>query len=206
MMVTCVLKCKFQKINKNENSLMHCALGFWTTVHHSILFNMNHLKTMIKTCNSDLVFPCRTTVSRWIVDMSNKYKIEVKDRLWIIVGKVSVTMDSWKSRMFRGYLTITLHYIDEDWEMKSKLLEFVRFPTPHNAGDTWKLLLDILEKWDLTSNIQAVITETATKMNAAMRLLRTMINKLMQTCSSVEDVRVALPYWLIREPKIVCSF
>ena len=49
-------------------------------------------------------------------------------------GKVSIKPDAWSSRMYKGYMVVTAHWIDSSWNLQSAVIDFNRFLTSH-TGD-----------------------------------------------------------------------
>lgn len=72
------------------------------------------------------------------------YCIEMRDSFKSIPGKANITTYAWLSRVYKGYLTTTLHWVDRNLVMHSIVLEFVRFSTPHNTETAATLLADIM--------------------------------------------------------------
>lgn len=89
-----------------------------------------------------------------------------------ICGKVSLTTDAWSSRIFRSYMAITTHWIDVDWNLKSTLLNFVRFPAPHDGISVKNILVDELECWGLSQKLMAVTTDNGSEMLLGTELLQ----------------------------------
>lgn len=86
---------------------------------------------------------------------------KVKDKLREVIReqtalKVSVTVDGWSSRMFRSYVVITEHCVDKNWKLQTILLDFVRFPSPHDGESVKDLLECGLSQWNLLSKVTAV--------------------------------------------------
>lgn len=86
-------------------------------------------------------------------------------------GKMSFTTDAWSSRIFRSYMAITAHWIDADWNLKSTLLNFVRFYSPHTATNVKTLLLEELENWNISNKVMALTTDNGSEMVAGTTLL-----------------------------------
>lgn len=66
-------------------------------------------KKMIQLSNRDLKIASRQTIPRKIFGMEETNKIRIKDLLGKALGRVSLTADEWKFRIFRGYKEITVH-------------------------------------------------------------------------------------------------
>ena len=46
---------------------------------------------------------------------------------------ISITTDAWTSQATTSYLTITVHAIDEKWNLVSRVLQTREFPQPHDG-------------------------------------------------------------------------
>lgn len=41
-------------------------------------------------------------------------------------GNLSLTVDGWSSRVYKGYVYVTVHWIDYKWEFHSAVLQLAR--------------------------------------------------------------------------------
>ena len=60
-------------------------------------------------------------------DVMKKYEIEkekLKQKLGQIPGRVCLTSYYWTTCTNIGYISLTAHYVDKDWKLKSKILSF----------------------------------------------------------------------------------
>ena len=48
-----------------------------------------------------------------------------------------------------GYMAVTAHWIDADWNLHTTVLEFVRFSTPYTGKSASTVLYNKLEYWVL---------------------------------------------------------
>ena len=82
--------------------------------------------------------------------LPTKYE-EVKERVknqLNLASSVCFTTDIWTSRATQGYMTVTCHFIDELWQMKSFVLETFHLNTSHTAANIAAELTRIAEEWD----------------------------------------------------------
>lgn len=70
----------------------------------------------------------------------------------------ATTSDLWSSRTSEPYLSLTAHYIDQDWNLKSKCLQTAYFPVDHTGEAIALGLSDALESWGLSEDKQVCIT------------------------------------------------
>lgn len=102
--------------------------------------------------------------------------IRVMDKLQCAFGMASLTKDAWFSRIYKGYLSVTVYWIYLPWELKSTELEFVSFHKPHTASATLSLLYEFMEKWRLLDKVRAIKTDSASKMAPAVAQLLSNFN------------------------------
>ncbi|XP_060760348.1 zinc finger BED domain-containing protein 4-like [Neoarius graeffei] len=79
-----------------------------------------------------------------------------------------LTTDMWTSRATEAYLTVTCHIIDENWQMQAYVLETSSFSGKHSADNICSELKRITDEWGITTRIQAVVTDNAVNVVAAV--------------------------------------
>ncbi|KZV18921.1 hypothetical protein F511_17827 [Dorcoceras hygrometricum] len=66
--------------------------------------------------------PCRKTVASECFKLYDKEKVLMKKLLKN--QRLSLTTDCWSSIQNLGYLTLTAHFIDDDWKLQKRILNF----------------------------------------------------------------------------------
>ncbi|KAK7891783.1 hypothetical protein WMY93_023746 [Mugilogobius chulae] len=85
----------------------------------------------------------------------------------------SITTDMWSSVNMTPYMSVTAHFINEDWELISKCLETSYFPESHTAVNLATALGDVLHDWELDEEkLAAITTDNAANIAAAVRTLK----------------------------------
>lgn len=72
-----------------------------------------------------------------------------------------LTEDAWSSMVYKGFMVVTGHYVDKDWEMKSLIIELDRFYNFHTGKAAEDFMEDVIETWNLTERIQSLTTDIA---------------------------------------------
>ena len=84
----------------------------------------------------------------------------------------ALTADLWTSRASHAYTGVTVHYINNTFELKHHLLVTKEFPESHSAANIADELRNIIQEWDLTEqNISAITTDNGRNIAAAAREL-----------------------------------
>ena len=60
-----------------------------------------------------------------------------------------VTTDGWTSIATKGYVTVTVHYINKEWILKSAVLETKELPGSHTAEHLKDAMMTTLNAWNL---------------------------------------------------------
>ncbi len=112
----------------------------------------------------------RKIISRFNVLKENKF---IKQNLNHVNSKVSLTCDIWSSINGRPYLAITVHFIDEKFQMKNFLLDFYLIPFPHDGQQICNKIKEILFQFNFQTKFIAMTTNNAKNNVKGIRLLRT---------------------------------
>lgn len=83
----------------------------------------------------------------------------------------SLTTDIWSSCATEAFVTLTVHYLSDEWEMNSFVLETSGFPERHTAINIADKLNHIADKYTITGKVAAVVHDNAANMVAALNLL-----------------------------------
>jgi hypothetical protein len=92
------------------------------------------------------------------------------------VPKVNITTDMWTSCQKISYMVVTCHFIDSDWRLNRRVLNFCNIPPPHFG----LLIADALHKcfrdWGIESKICSITVDNAKENDVALRHLRDVFN------------------------------
>jgi hypothetical protein len=79
-------------------------------------------------------------LARWQIE---KNRVRAKLKADLSGSRCGLTTDMWTSAAKRGYMVVTIHYIDSEWEMKSLIIAFIRVQYPH-TGDNLRCTSSML--------------------------------------------------------------
>ena len=107
------------------------------------------------------------------VGLPNKYQssIQALQATLSTVKYVALTTDMWTSRQSEGCITVTCHYVLDDWKLSSVVLAMVNFSQSHTSVCIAEQLGKIVGKWSLRAKVVCVVTDNAANCVAAIRLL-----------------------------------
>ena len=88
------------------------------------------------------------------------------------VATIGITSDSWTSAATQSYVTMTGHFIDEEWLMKSLCLQTRHCPESHTAEHLKEIYLDAFVKWELENKDITGCVDNARNVNSWQLLSR----------------------------------
>ncbi|KAH0681794.1 hypothetical protein KY289_019546 [Solanum tuberosum] len=112
--------------------------------------------------------PSRVTVARHCLRIYQEEKEKLKEL--IKNQRVCLTSDTWTSIQNYTYMVVTAHWIDDQWNLQKRILNF--FQTPDHKGETIaKGIEDCLLGWGI-ENLFTVTLDNATANDAAIKSLK----------------------------------
>ena len=155
---------------------------------------------------------CRRTIDTVINKMYCSSKQRVCDEL-SSVSCLGMTTDTWTSQSNDGYISLTTHFINDEFLMCHRNLVTRNFPGRHTAVNIAEILKECTEEWkiDIRKKVAAVTTDNAQNVrNAVIECLLLpaipcaghSLNLAVQDGLGVQEVQRALA----RAKKIVSHF
>ena len=105
-------------------------------IKHNLPFSFveyEGIRKVFSYLNSDVKHISRNTSKADVLKLYKKEKNDVKNKLKSILGRIRLTLDLWTSVTSEGYICLTVHYVDENWELKNIILNFCHMPPPHTG-------------------------------------------------------------------------
>ncbi|CAN1156524.1 Zinc finger BED domain-containing protein DAYSLEEPER [Linum perenne] len=88
----------------------------------------------------------RNTIKPDILKIHGRMKEELKCVLREIPGRICLTSDMWTSLTTRSFLCLTAHYVDKNWKLNSKLLNFSHVLPRHTALELKTIIYRMLKE------------------------------------------------------------
>ncbi|MQL87297.1 hypothetical protein Taro_019838 [Colocasia esculenta] len=78
-----------------------------------------------------------------------------------ITFRVTLTADIWTSSNMVSYISLTCHFIDDDWRLQKKILNFLSFQYPHSGEEIYKTIKKLLVDWNLDKKLCSIVLDNA---------------------------------------------
>ena len=115
-------------------------------IKHNLPFSFveyEGIRKVFNYLNLDVKHINRNTSKVNVLKLYKKEKDGVKNKLKSISGRICLTSDLWTSIISEGYICLTVHYVDENWELKNIILIFCHMQPLHKnsfIGENFKFL------------------------------------------------------------------
>ena len=126
---------------------------------------------MVRTLDPHCTIKSRDTYLTIIKRHYSQLKLDIKNMLRP-VKYFALTSDFWSSIVKDAYMTVTLHWVNNDFQLEHVVLGTPKVPEKHDAGNITARIRELLHEFDLTpDNICGLVTDNAGNMcNSAVEL------------------------------------
>ncbi|KAK8565562.1 hypothetical protein V6N12_059120 [Hibiscus sabdariffa] len=110
--------------------------------------------------------PQWTSVSR-VTMRSDSFKVYEFEKLKLKallkkVDRISLTTDLWKSKPQKiEYMVLTAHFVDLDWKLQKRVLNFVHFPPLRKEANIVDCILKCLKEWEIEDKVFTISVDNA---------------------------------------------
>lgn len=136
----------------------------------------------------------RNKVEADCMEIYAKEKQKVYEIFDKLPGKISVSADVWTaSEDDAAYLSLAAHYIDENWQLKKKNLNFVTIDPSYAEDMHSEVIMNCLMDWDIDRKLFSMIFDSFTSDNIVERIRdRLSQNRFLHCNGQLFDVRCAV--------------
>jgi len=111
--------------------------------------------------NDDCVPLFRSTKKNHCSKIHKREKQRITRLLSQLSSRICLTSDLWTSYVGHGFLSLTSHYIDDEWNLHAKILNFCHMPPPHTASALHDKLHDLLKEWRIHKKVFTMTLDDA---------------------------------------------
>ncbi|KAG0458379.1 hypothetical protein HPP92_023536 [Vanilla planifolia] len=111
------------------------------------------VKALLLHLCMDLQLGTRDVIGAGCIEIYEREKAKVQTLLYEAPSRVSFTYDSWSSLNSDSYICLTAHFIDKDWNLQKKVLNFCFMPPPYDDTYLAEKLYNFLIEWELDKKV-----------------------------------------------------
>ncbi|KAL9677426.1 hypothetical protein QQ045_005655 [Rhodiola kirilowii] len=115
-------------------------------------------------------------VKSYVTKMYESEKVKVHELLNMAKGRIFLTSDLWSSHTTDGYLALTTHFIDGDWNLQKKILSFCHMPPPHTGNALAEKINSLICDWGIDKNLFSITLDNASANDSFVEKLKIQLN------------------------------
>lgn len=131
--------------------------------------NHHYFRVFLKNLQPQFRLNKRNTIRSDCMQLYQEEKANLYNTLDKINCRVSLTTDMWTSANVQGFLCLTCHYIDDNWRLQKRILNFVRVPSPHTSERLCEVIIEKLLDWNIEKKIFGIVLDNCTTNDALVR-------------------------------------
>ncbi|KAK7310074.1 hypothetical protein RJT34_07302 [Clitoria ternatea] len=120
--------------------------------------------------------PSRHTVAKDCFQVYLDEKIRLKALFKSDCHRVALTTDCWTSVQNLNYLTLTAHFIDNEWKYQKRIISFSVIPN-HKGDTVGRKIEEVLKEWGIR-NVCTITVDNASSNDVAVSYLRNRIRNM----------------------------
>ena len=128
-------------------------------------------KKMVNTLEPRYAIPTRKHMTEVAVPKLYEEKKSAVLELLKSTERVALTCDGWTSRATDSYVTLTSHFISNEWALVSNVLQTRALHESHTGSNIANLLKEAMNEWGLEDKVPAIVTDNAANMLLAVSLI-----------------------------------
>ena len=130
-------------------------------------------KGLLTALNNSIIPPSKRILKNEINNYYNELLFDLKSKISAIKDKgyaFNLTIDNWTSLIQKAFMGITIHWLDNNWVLKSYLLRLCPLYKKHSGRNLFKVLLETLKDFNIDTNILTITCDNASNNNILIDL------------------------------------
>jgi hypothetical protein len=148
-------------------------------IKHDLPFGFDEYegwREMIQYLHPDAPLISRNTLKADFKNLHMREKQKVKFMLNDCPGRICLTFNLWTSLTTDGYMCLTAHFIDKNWVLTKRVLNFSFMPPPYNGISLCEKTYNLLEDWGIETKVFSITLDNASSNDVCVSLLRNQLN------------------------------
>ncbi|XP_038719302.1 zinc finger BED domain-containing protein RICESLEEPER 2-like isoform X2 [Tripterygium wilfordii] len=126
---------------------------------------------IMKNSSHEYIPYTRITTQSDCMEEYDKEKKKLKSLLKN-VSKICLTTDTWRSCQQIEYMVVTGHFVDANWKLQKRVLNFVNIPPPRGGVDIADALFKCMTEWGIENKVYSLSVDNASYNDVAIRTLK----------------------------------
>ncbi|KAK1275463.1 hypothetical protein QJS04_geneDACA016051 [Acorus gramineus] len=118
-------------------------------------------KTCMSGSTSNTPAKRRYQIEMECIAIYEKEKEQLVQLLGALPGRIGLTLSLWTSRQTLGYMCLTGHFIDDDWKVHRRMLNFMNVSSPHTEMALSDAIGACLSDWNMKTRLFTVTIDNS---------------------------------------------
>ena len=116
----------------------------------------------VRRMAADEIFPIRSaaTLKNWLQDTFNTRRNKLQLMLQAC-NSISLSVDCWTSPNNMAFLGMIVHFIDDEWVYREKVLDFVKLDGEHTGANMAHCIATVLKEWSIDDKLLSITCDNA---------------------------------------------
>jgi hypothetical protein len=129
------------------------------------------MRRYTETLNPNAVIPPTNVLEAYVTHLYMKGKSKLQQELATIPNRISLTFDLWESCTTMPYICLTAHFVDANWKLNSKVLNFCSV-YPATGGEMCERMIELLNDWGIEKKIFSLTLDDSVENNVLQEQLK----------------------------------
>jgi hypothetical protein len=141
-------------------------------VMHEYPFNIaehEYFVEFIKSLRPSFPIKSRITIRNEILGMFVQEKEKLYAYFKTVKYRFSATMDMWTSNQNKSYMCVTLHWIDDNWCIQKRIVNFVHVKGRHTGIKMFETFTKLMVKWYIDKKLFSLTLDNASANEVAVK-------------------------------------
>ncbi|KAJ1694821.1 hypothetical protein LUZ63_011519 [Rhynchospora breviuscula] len=140
------------------------------------LLEEDGMKKILTTICPDLKFLDTGTVKSDVVKLYEKERKKVLLLFEKLARRVSLSIDLWTNVKTEEYICVTAHYIDRDWKLQKRILNFKYIPSPHDGTSLTGFISSLFKSWRVENKLFCITVDDALSDDTLVDIYKVQLN------------------------------
>jgi hypothetical protein len=141
-------------------------------IMHEYPFNIaehEYFVDFIKSLRPNFPIKSRVTVRKEILGIYLEEKNKLYECLKFVKSRICATMDMWTSNQNKGYMCVTLHWIDDNWRIQKRIANFIHVEGRHTGVKLSETFTTCLLNWFVEKKMFSLSLDNASANEVAVK-------------------------------------
>lgn len=141
-------------------------------IMHEYPFNIvdhEYFVEFIKSLRPSFPIKSRVTLRKELISIF----VEEKKKLYAYFKSVnclfSATMDMWTSNQNKGYMCVTVHWVDDNWNIQKRIIKFMHVEGRHTGANLSQAFTETIFRWFIEKKMFSLTLDNAAANDVAVK-------------------------------------